>query len=146
MLLGLAMIIAFISFLFNWQADQSTLQELGNRELETRNWLSKFGAAVSDFFIYRGFGLAAFILAGLVSVTGVFLFFNFKMKNLFTYWFWGLLMMLWWAVFFGFFAESNTLLGGRVGYEVNDYLQDYIGFIGTLLLLPLCSSPILLLG
>ncbi|MCM4159656.1 DNA translocase FtsK [Antarcticibacterium flavum] len=135
MLLGLAMIIAFISFLFNWQADQSTLQELGNRELETRNWLSKFGAAVSDFFIYRGFGLAAFLLAGLVAVTGIFLFFNLKMKNLFTYWFWGLLMMLWWAVFFGFFAESNSLLGGRVGYEVNDYLQDYIGFIGTLLLL-----------
>ncbi|HSI68733.1 MAG TPA: DNA translocase FtsK [Gillisia sp.] len=135
MLLGLAMLIAFISFLFNWQADQSTLQELGNRELETKNWLSKFGAAVSDFFIYRGFGLAAFILAGLVTITGIFLFFNFKMKNLFTYWFWGLIMMLWWAVFFGFFAESNTLLGGRVGYEVNDYLQDYIGFIGTILLL-----------
>ncbi|HSM63894.1 MAG TPA: DNA translocase FtsK 4TM domain-containing protein, partial [Gillisia sp.] len=56
-------------------------------------------------------------------------------KNLFKFWFWGLLMMIWWAVFFGFFAEKNSMLGGRVGFEINDYLQDYIGFIGTSLLL-----------
>ena len=135
MLLGIALLIAFISFLFNWQADQSTLQDLGNRELVTKNWMSKFGASISDFFIYNGFGLAAFIFASLVTLTGVYLFFNFKMKNLFKFWFWGLLMMIWWAVFFGFFAEKNSMLGGRVGFEINDYLQDYIGFIGTALLL-----------
>ena len=132
MLLGIAMIIAFASFLFNWQADQSTLQEFGNREIVAKNWLSKFGAFVGDFFIHKGFGLAAFILVGLITVSGVYLFFGIKSKNLFQYWFWGMLMMLWWAVFFGFFAVS---LGGRVGFELNDYLQDFIGFIGTILLL-----------
>ena len=135
MLLGLALIIAFISFLFNWQADQSTLQELGNRDVVAKNWMSKFGANISDFFIFNGFGLAAFILAGLVTLTGVYLFFNYKLKNLFKFWFWGLLMMLWWAIFFGFFAEKNAMLGGRVGFELNDYLQDYIGFAGTALIL-----------
>lgn len=49
MLFGLALIVAFVSFLFNWQADQSTLNEFGNRSVEARNWLSKFGATVSDF-------------------------------------------------------------------------------------------------
>ena len=132
MLLGIAMIIAFASFLFNWQADQSTLQEFGNREIVAKNWLSKFGAFVGDFFIHKGFGLAAFILVGLITVSGVYLFFGIKSKKLFQYWFWGMLMMLWWAVFFGFFAVS---LGGRVGFELNDYLQDFIGFIGTILLL-----------
>lgn len=135
MFLGVALIIAFVSFLFNWQADQSTLGELGNRDIEAKNWLSKFGAAVSDFFIYKGFGLAAFILAGLITTSGVYLFFNLKLKNLFGFWFWGIILMLWWAVFFGFFAGNNPLLGGRVGFEVNDYLQDYIGFTGTVLLL-----------
>ena len=133
MLLGVALIIAFASFLFNWQADQSTLHEFGNREIVTKNWLSKFGATVSDFFIYEGFGLAAFILVALITVSGVYMFFGFKSKNLFKYWFWGILMMLWWAVFFGFFSEK--LLGGRVGLELNDYLQDFIGFTGTILLL-----------
>ena len=135
MFLGLALLIAFTSFLFNWEADQSTLGELGNREVEAKNWLSKFGAAVSDFFIYKGFGLAAYILGGLITVSGIYLFFNLKLKNLFSFWFWGILMMIWWAVFFGFFADKYTVLGGRVGYEVNDYLQDYIGFAGTVLLL-----------
>ncbi len=135
MFLGLALLIAFTSFLFNWEADQSTLGEIGNREVEARNWLSKFGATVSDFFIYKGFGLAAFILGGLITVSGIYLFFNLKLKNLFSFWFWGILMMIWWAVFFGFFAEKYTILGGRVGYEVNDYLRDYIGFTGTILLL-----------
>ncbi len=135
MLLGLALLIAFTSFLFNWEADQSTLGELGNREVVAKNWLSKFGATVSDFFIYKGFGLAAYIFAGLITLSGIYLFFNLKLKNLFTYWFWGILMMIWWAIFFGFFADKYTILGGRVGYEVNDYLQDYIGFTGTVLLL-----------
>ena len=135
MLLGVALIIAFASFLFNWQADQSTLHEFGNREIVAKNWLSKFGATVSNFFIYNGFGLAAFILVALITVSGVYMFFGFKSKNLFKYWLWGILMMLWWAVFFGFFAEKYSLLGGRVGFELNDYLQDFIGFTGTILLL-----------
>jgi len=133
MLLGVALIIAFASFLFNWQADQSTLHEFGNREIVAKNWLSKFGAIVSDFFISKGFGLAAFILVALITVSGVYMFFGFKSKNLFKYWIWGILMMLWWSVFFGFFTEK--LLGGRVGFELNDYLQDFIGFTGTILLL-----------
>ncbi len=135
MLLGLALFIAFISFLFNWQTDQSTLGEFGNREIVARNWMSKFGAIISDFFIYDGFGVAAFIFAALITMTGVYLFFAFKMKNLFKFWFWGVLMILWWSIFFGFFALKFPLLGGRVGFEINDYLTDYIGAIGTILLL-----------
>jgi len=135
MLLGLALFIAFISFLFNWQADQSTLGEFGNREIVAKNWMSKFGAVISDFFIYDGFGVAAFIFAALITMTGVYLFFAFKMKNLFKFWFWGTLMILWWSIFFGFFALKFPLLGGRVGFEINDYLTDFIGNIGTILLL-----------
>ncbi len=135
MLFGLALSVAFISFLFNWQTDQSTIQHLGNREIEANNWLSKFGATVSDFFIFRGFGISAFIFAGLISLGGLYLFIGKKSNSLRKLWFWGILVMLWLSVFFGFFAESYSLLGGRVGYEMNDYLQDYLGFFGTVLLL-----------
>ena len=132
---GLALLIAFTSFLFNWQADQSTLAHLENRELETKNLLSKFGAAISDFFIYNGFGIAAYVFAFLIITTGIYYFFSLKKTPLFKFWFWGILMMIWLSVFFGFFAEKNSLLGGTVGYEMNDYLQDYLGFTGTILLL-----------
>ena len=43
--------------------------------------------------------------------------------------------MVWLSLFFFFFSSSHSLLGGTVGYEMNDYLQDYLGFTGTILLL-----------
>ena len=135
MLFGLALIVAFISFLFNWQADQSILNEFSNRELEAKNWLSKFGASVSDFLIFRGFGIAAFTLAFLILLSGVYLFFNFKSANLRKFWFWGVLVMIWLSIFFGFFADKNAILGGLIGFEMNDFLQDYLGFFGAVLLM-----------
>lgn len=134
-LFGIALLVAFISFLFNWQADQSTLAHIGDRQVEAQNLLSKFGAGISNFFIYEGFGIAAFALAVLTTISGVYLFFNLNQKALQQFWFWGILVMIWLSVFFGFFGNSNALLGGTVGYEVNDYLQDYLGFFGTSLLL-----------
>ncbi len=135
MLLGLGLLFAFTSFLFNWEADQSTLTQLGDRSVETKNWLSKFGAGVSHFFIFKGFGIAAFNLGILVFLTGVFLFFNLKRNRLIGFWFWGILLMIWLSVFFGFFNTTNPMLGGIIGFETNDFLQDYIGFVGTVLLL-----------
>ncbi|WP_373057519.1 DNA translocase FtsK 4TM domain-containing protein [Zunongwangia sp. H14] len=135
MLFGLALIVAFVSFLFNWQADQSALNHFAERQVETKNWLSKFGALISDFFIYQGFGIAAFIIGFLVSLTGIYLFFDLKKQNLQRFWFWGILVMIWLSIFFGFFAADNSLLGGRVGFEINDFLQDYLGFFGTVLLM-----------
>ena len=135
MLFGLALIVAFISFLFNWQADQSVLNEFANRDIEAKNWLSKFGASVSDFFIYKGFGLASFSIAFLILLSGVYLFFGFNSANLRKFWFWGILVMIWLSLFFGFFAEKNALLGGRIGFETNDFIQDYLGFFGTVLLM-----------
>lgn len=135
MLLSIALIIAFISFLFTWKADFSTLDQLGDRAVESKNWLSKFGVQISHFFIYKGFGVAAFSLAVLIGLTGAFLFFNVKMKSLWNYWAWGLFLMIWVSTCLGFFAAKNALLGGTIGFEVNDFLQDYTGFIGTLLIL-----------
>jgi len=135
MFFGLALIVAFISFLFNWQADQSVLNEFSNREIEARNWLSKFGATVSNFFIYEGFGLASFSIAFLILLSGIYLFFGFNSSNLRKFWFWGILVMIWLSIFLGFFAEKNALLGGRIGFETNDFIQDYLGFFGTVLLM-----------
>ncbi len=135
MLFGLALIVAFISFLFTWQADQSILSDPANRELAARNWLSKFGVVVSNFFIYDGFGIAAFTFAFLIFLSGVYLFFGYASSSLRKFWFWGILVMIWFSIFFGFFGQTYPLLGGMVGFEMNDFLQDYLGFFGTILLM-----------
>lgn len=129
--LGIALLFSFISYFFTGKIDQSILPNLSDRDIPAANWLSKFGAGVSDFFVYKGFGIPAFIIAVLFSISGVYYFFDYTKQKLRQFWFWGILVMLWISVFLGFFHEKNDILGGRVGYEINDFLQDYLGFIGT---------------
>lgn len=134
-LLGIALTVSFISFLFTWQADQSILSDLSNREEQAQNLLNKFGAGVSHFFVYQGFGVSSLIFSVLLTLHGIFLFFSLPGKPLKKLWFWGTVIMLWLSVFFGFFASNASILGGVVGFEMNSFLQDYIGFIGTALLM-----------
>jgi S-DNA-T family DNA segregation ATPase FtsK/SpoIIIE len=133
--LGAALIFSFISYFFTWQADQTAIGTLGERELQTQNWLNKFGTNVGHFFIYRGFGIAAFIIAFLITLTGIYYFFDFTKKQLRRFWFWGVLVMIWIAVLLGFFAEKNSVFSGIIGYELNDLLQDYLGLIGAVLVM-----------
>lgn len=134
-LLGLLLFIAFVSFLFTGKADQSTLTEFTSRDVKPQNWLNKTGAWLSDFFIQRGFGIASFIFAGLIFLSGVFVLTNSSTKKLQKHWFWGTLIVIWLAIFFGFFTEKLDILGGTIGFEMNLFLQDYLGKIGTSLLL-----------
>ncbi len=134
-LLGLAFLFSFVSYFFTWQADQSELGVISDRELQTQNWLNKFGANVAHFFIYDGFGISAFIFAFLITLTGVYFFFDYPKRPLSKFWFWGLLLMLWISVFFGFFGGATTIFSGIIGYETNDFLQDYLGLVGAMLVM-----------
>jgi DNA segregation ATPase FtsK/SpoIIIE, S-DNA-T family len=134
-ILGIALTISFVSFLFTWQADQSLLSDFTNREEQAQNLLNKFGAAVSHFFVYQGFGVASLIFSLLLTLSGIFLFFSLPVKPLKKLWFWGIIIMLWLSVFFGFFASTAAILGGVVGFEINSFLQDYMGLIGAGLLM-----------
>lgn len=134
-LLGIALLFSFASYFFTWQTDQSDIGLLSDRDLAAQNWLNKFGANVGHFFIYDGFGISAFILAFLITLTGVYFFFDFAKKQLKRFWFWGILLMIWFSVFFGFFKSTANLFSGTIGYELNDLLQDYLGVIGAILVM-----------
>ena len=131
-LLGIAFLFSFTSFLFTWQADQSIVG-IADRDLKTENWLSTFGSNIAYVCIYQGFGIAGYIFAGLMTLTGVYLFFDLTKKRLRKFWFWGTLLMIWLSVFFGFFSGNSSILSGVIGFELNDLMQDYMGFIGTVL-------------
>lgn len=133
--LGIGLLFSFLSFFFSWKTDQSELSEFYDRKVHIQNWLNKFGAAVSHFFIFRGFGIAAFIVPILCSLTGVYVFFDLNKKRLASFWFWGLLVMLWISVVMGFAEQEGGLYAGVVGFETNNFLYDYLGFIGTILVL-----------
>ena len=135
MLLSIAFLMAFVSYFFTWQQDQSILSEFSNRNAEAKNWLSKFGASISHLFIYKGFGITAIVIPVLMFITGGFYFLNLEKKKLYNRWFWGILIILWFSILLGFFAQQEPLLGGVIGYELNDFLQSYIGKLGIVLLL-----------
>lgn len=136
-LFSVALLVAFISFYVNgqWQSDQSAVSQLGDRTEIVENWLGKFGAYLADLIVYRGFGLASFILVRLFFLTGLFLALEMSTKKLKSIWFWDLFAIIIVSVLFGFFATSAPELGGTIGYELNLFLQDYIGKTGTLLTL-----------
>lgn len=134
-LLSIAMCLSFLSFFFNWEQDQSVLSAFTNREVGAANLLNKFGAALGHYLIFKGFGVSAFILAVLLGLTGLYLFFGLEMKRLINRWIWGLIIISWLSVCMGFFGQIKPLLGGQVGFEMNDFLQHYLGKIGVVLLL-----------
>ena len=93
------------------------------------------GAWISDLFILKGFGIAAFIIAGLVFLTGVYIALDISKSKLRSNWIWGILTTIWLSTFFGFFSHQLDFLGGVIGYETNQILQDYTGKIGTIFIL-----------
>ncbi|WP_417942187.1 DNA translocase FtsK [Flavobacterium sp. RS13.1] len=136
-LFSIALLVAFVSFYINgqWQTDQSAVSHLDDRNEIVQNWLGKFGAYLADLIVYKGFGIASFVFVRLFFLTGMFLALELSIKKLKNTWFWDLFAIIIVSILFGFFATSAPELGGTIGYELNLFLQDYIGKTGTLLTL-----------
>ncbi|MEM6516031.1 MAG: DNA translocase FtsK 4TM domain-containing protein, partial [Bacteroidota bacterium] len=134
-ILGILMFIAFLSYFFTGAADQSTITQFSERDIETENWLNKIGAWVSETFIHKGFGVASFIFSGLLFLSGIYVTLDIPKSRLQRHWIWGTLIVIWLSIFFGFFSHKYDVLGGTVGFEMNSFLQDYLGKIGTSALL-----------
>ena len=134
-LFSVGLLLAFTSFFIYGRSDQSTISAITDRSETANNWLGKFGALASDFFIYKGFGAASFLFVKLFFITGAFLVLDLPLKKLKTTWFWDLFAIIILAILFGFFFTAIPELGGTIGYEMNLFFQDYIGKTGTLLVL-----------
>ena len=134
-LFSVALLLAFISFFIYGQEDQSAATELVNRTETVNNWLGKFGAFLADLFIYKGFGIASFLFVKFFFLTGAFLVMDIPFKRLKSVWFWDLYAIIVISILCGFFATTLPELGGTIGYEMNLFMQDYVGSSGTFLIL-----------
>ena len=134
-ILGLLVFISIISYFFTGDSDQSTLGNFTNRTIPTNNWLSKFGAWISHLLVYKGFGIASVLFSGLLAISGITVLMNTSKQRLFRHWFWGTLIIIWLSITTGYAFNAFPALGGVIGYQMNLFLQDYIGKIGTALLL-----------
>ena len=134
-LIAVALFVSFVSFFVFGQFDQSAVDQLGDRSIIVQNWLGKIGAFLADLLVYKGFGIAAFFIVKLLFLTGVYMVIDLPLKKLRSTWFWDLFAMIILSVLFGFFASFVPELGGVVGFEMNLFLQDFIGKTGTILVL-----------
>ena len=135
MLFSVFLCIAFVSFFFNWQEDQSTIHQLSNRVVKSENLLGKIGANLGHFFIYKGFGIAAFIVSFQLFSTGFSILLKRKLSKIIISWNWGLTAMLLVSISLGFLHEKFALISGIIGFEINQYSQDFVGKTGLIILL-----------
>jgi len=129
------LLISFYSFLQHWKEDQSILDSFSDKSLNANNLLGKLGANLSNFFVFDGFGIATFIFPILLFFMGLYIILNIPVKQLFKSWFNGLLIMIWLSLGLAYLKPEYPLMGGKVGFEINEFLQIYIGGIGVLLFL-----------
>ena len=136
-LLSITLFLSIISYFFTGENDQSTLVDFFERSTKSENWLSKVGAWISHFLVFKGFGVSSIIFSVLLFKSGISVFKNLPKTKLIDNWLWGTLSISWLSIFFGFFINMPNL-GGTIGYELNLFLSDYTGKIGTVLILTLC--------
>ncbi len=127
--------IAFVSFFFNWQEDYSTITKLTDKTIKSNNLLGKIGAIISHFFIYSGFGIGAFIIAYNIFKTGIYILLKKKLSRVILSWNWGLVVTMWLAIALGFLPKKYAIVSGIIGFEINEYLQTFLGKTGLVILL-----------
>ena len=132
---GVFLLFAFSSYLFSWKYDQSILSSFSDRSIEAKNLLGKIGAFVSDFFIFRGFGLGAFALPVILFQTTLALFHEKSSFYISRLWTKGILNGLWVSLVCGFLPSNLSILSGISGLEINLYLQHFIGKTGLSIVL-----------
>ena len=89
---------------------------------------------LSDFFIYRGFGLSSIIFPFLIFISALHILLDFKKRKLSNNWLWGFYLVFLVSIFFGL-VDYGNIYSGIIGYEIVSFLNIYISQIGVIFLL-----------
>ena len=133
-ILSLFLIISFVSYFFTGEIDQSSLNNFTDKTISNSNSLGKIGATLSDFFIYRGFGLSSIIFPFLIFISALHILLDFKKRKLTNNWLWGFYLVFLFSIFFGLIDYGN-IYSGIIGYEIVNLLNIYISQIGVTFLI-----------
>ena len=133
--LSVILFISFISYMYNWKVDQSSIGNLLNRSVEVENILGKIGASISHFFIYNLFGISSFIFPVILFISSYYLLFNKKILELIKRINWLLILTIWMTLLTGYISNYFPIQTGIVGFEINSFLKTYIGMTGIILII-----------
>ncbi len=141
------MTIAFTSYLFTWAEDQDSVLRfswslLFMGEMEMANWLGRLGAIVSNMFFYWTFGLPCIVFIYLAYRYGIALIRRESLHNLRWTMRYMLMFMVFSSVLFHFFTkffDSGFPFGGVFGQSIGDWITNFVGDIGMILILILAA-------
>ena len=129
LILSVLMAGSFISYLMNWQADQSQAGMMLDRTIKSSNIFGKLGDWLGKIFIFDSIGVAAFLVAFLLFVIGLLI----MKKRYFKPWKTighSLFFICWLPIFFGAITQGDGTLSGVYGSQIVDFLQNIIGKVG----------------
>lgn len=159
-LFSLYLLFSFIGFFFTGGIDQSLIdkglrQIVSNPEITAENPAGNLGAWCSDLLINRWFGISSFIFCYMLILSGI----RIAGKEISGYTkkiFFSILLVIWFSLFLGYISDlfyslfdvqrSYLYPGGAHGYFVTQWLNSFIGGIGTFFLLLLTFAILLFFG
>lgn len=167
LILSVFFLIAFTSYLFTWQEDQSyvspanggwhnlfkTQQELIDNGLKNpvvENWLGKFGALLSNQFIFQWFGVASFIFVFVFFIVGYRLLFKVRLYPMGKTIAYSLFLLVFTSVtlgfFHAFFSDVPHFLEGNFGFWTNRLMDAQVGQAGTAGILVFAALTVLIIA
>ena len=138
LLLAILFFIAFTSYLFTWDEDfdkvhSDVFRMFMGTDTKVANLMGSFGAFIAYFLIYKGFGVASYLICSFFFIIGINLFFGKKVfsvtRNL-KYLVVGLPLL---SITASVIMQGAAFAwGGAVGDMCRDYMYAIIGKIGTI--------------
>jgi len=142
---ALYLLLACVAYLFWWKTDLSLSdsQVVSNADVNVKNWSGKSGHFLAKMIVGFGFGYGAFFIPLIFGAIGLYLL-NFPKLNL-----WKLVIKFTFAaiilsLILGYiFGEASGYLGsgpgGAQGFKITEWLNSFIGKIGTGIILILIT-------
>jgi S-DNA-T family DNA segregation ATPase FtsK/SpoIIIE len=167
LIMSVFFLIAFTSYLFTWQEDQSyvspanggwhnlfkTQQELLDNGLKNPvvdNWLGKFGALLSNQFVFQWFGVASFLFVFVFFIVGYRLLFKVRLYPISKTLGYSLFLLLFISITLGFIhafiSDSPHYLEGNFGFWTNRLMDAQVGQVGTAGLLVFAALTVLIIA
>lgn len=149
LLISVYLLIAFLSYLFTWKADQTQVSHhfsdvFFSEQGQVQNLLGRLGAYTAHLFFFKGVGLASFLFCYLFGILGI----NFIVgRRVFRIWrnvrylVFGLVFLATALAFVCQFSEFPW--GGNMGNMLSGWLSGFLGKLGTALLLIVCGLAFL---
>ena len=141
------LLVSLLSYLFTWQADQSVVDMFLNDESiiesgrEISNWLGLSGAVLSHYFVFKWFGLGAFLIPGILFLRGMHILGHPLPVSETKFFTLSIFTILWLGILLGYVTHNletpdmrTGYAAGGIGHSIASGLASLIGW-GTYLFL-----------